>query len=198
MRQDEQARWFALMTGGAAGFVDRRRAFAEFAAVARLGDAGVEAFAPTARVLVRPHRHAKRRVTRLVPLFPGYCFARFDGPLPSRERLALWREVVDIVRVGGEPAQIPLDQIDLLRALSGCDIWVDASGEPKAISRRPIRVGDKVEYTAAAWDGFRFEVESIAGEKAVLVLRLFAGTGRITAPVAELHAVGGIPEDVHA
>ena len=57
------------------------------------------------------------------PLFPGYCFARFD---PSN-RLAILKctGVVSIVSVEGEPAPIPEHQIDGIRRLIESDLAFD-------------------------------------------------------------------------
>lgn len=57
------------------------------------------------------------------PLFPGYCFARFD----PRNRLAILKctGVVSIVSVEGEPAPIPEHQIDGIRRLIESDLAFD-------------------------------------------------------------------------
>lgn len=57
------------------------------------------------------------------PLFPGYCFARFD----PGNRLAILKctGVVSIVSVEGEPAPIPEHQIDGIRRLIESDLAFD-------------------------------------------------------------------------
>ena len=57
------------------------------------------------------------------PLFPGYCFARFD----PRKRLAILKctGVVSIVSVEGEPAPIPEHQIDGIRRLIESELAFD-------------------------------------------------------------------------
>jgi transcription antitermination factor NusG len=57
------------------------------------------------------------------PLFPGYCFARFD----PRNRLAILKctGVVSIVSVEGEPAPIPEHQIDGIKRLIESDLAFD-------------------------------------------------------------------------
>lgn len=192
MRETTQPRWYALMTVGAAGFRAGRRAFGELAAVRVLTEDGVEAFTPMRRILVRPSRHAKRRIERFVPLLPGYCFASFAAA-PSRGLLAGWKEIVDVVRIGDDPARIPAHQIDILRYRYGVDGTLDDTGAPDPDEPPPpprlARPGDRVEHTAAVFTGLRFEVESVTGDKAVLTWRLFDGVRRITAPVAELHVI---------
>jgi transcription termination/antitermination protein NusG len=57
------------------------------------------------------------------PLFPGYCFARFD----ARNRLPILKctGVVNIVSVDGEPAPIPEHQIEGIKLLIESDLAFD-------------------------------------------------------------------------
>ena len=57
------------------------------------------------------------------PLFPGYCFARFD----ARNRLPILKctGVVSIVSVDGEPAAIPEHQIEGIKLLIESDLAFD-------------------------------------------------------------------------
>ena len=57
------------------------------------------------------------------PLFPGYCFARFD----ARHRLPVLKcaGVVNIVSFEGEPAPIPEYEIDGIRQLVESDLAYD-------------------------------------------------------------------------
>jgi transcription antitermination factor NusG len=57
------------------------------------------------------------------PLFPGYCFARFD----ARQRLPVLKctGVVNIVSFEGEPAPIPEYEIDGIRQLVESDLAYD-------------------------------------------------------------------------
>ena len=57
------------------------------------------------------------------PLFPGYCFARFD---PS-ESLAILKcvGVVNIVSVAGKPAAIPENEIESIRTLVSSELQYD-------------------------------------------------------------------------
>ena len=57
------------------------------------------------------------------PLFPGYCFARFD----ARDRLPILKctGVVSIVSVDGEPAPIPEHQIEGIKLLIESDLAFD-------------------------------------------------------------------------
>ena len=57
------------------------------------------------------------------PLFPGYCFAKFD----PAEALAILKctGVVNIVSVEGKPAAIPEQEIESIRTLVGSDLQYD-------------------------------------------------------------------------
>jgi transcriptional antiterminator NusG len=58
----------------------------------------------------------KDRLKRIqVPLFPGYCFARFRHS--DRLRVLKAFGVVDLVGAGGEPEPIPDAEIDAIHAL---------------------------------------------------------------------------------
>ncbi len=80
----------------------------------------IEAFLPT---ITRWSRWKDRRKKIAWPLFPGYCFARFDPEF----RLAILRctGVVNIVSVAGEPAPIEAHQIESIRRLVDIDFRYD-------------------------------------------------------------------------
>ena len=80
----------------------------------------VETFLPT---ITRWSRWKDRRKKIAWPLFPGYCFARFD----PANRLGILRctGVVNIVSFDGEPAPIAALQIDSLRRLVDVDLLYD-------------------------------------------------------------------------
>jgi transcription antitermination factor NusG len=81
---------------------------------------GLEAFLPT---ITRWSRWKDRRKKVDWPLFPGYCFARFD---PS-QRLSVLKcaGVVSIVSVNGDIASIPDVEIDSIRRLVTSDLQYD-------------------------------------------------------------------------
>ena len=78
------------------------------------------AFLPT---ITRWSRWKDRKKKVDWPLFPGYCFARFD----PRERLAVLKcsGVVSIVSFDGEPAPIPDTEIESIRTLVETDLLYD-------------------------------------------------------------------------
>jgi transcription termination/antitermination protein NusG len=80
----------------------------------------VEAFLPT---MPRWSRWKDRKKKIDWPLFPGYCFARFDAadPLP----ILTCTGVVSIVSFEGKPAVIPDFEVDSVRLLVGSDMQYD-------------------------------------------------------------------------
>ena len=81
---------------------------------------GLEAFLPT---ITRWSRWKDRKKQIDWPLFPGYCFARFD----PRDRLPILKcsGVVSIISFEGEPAPIPEREIDGIRQLVESDLAYD-------------------------------------------------------------------------
>ena len=86
----------------------------------QLARKGVEAFLPT---ITRWSRWKDRKKKIDWPLFPGYCFARFD----PRERLPILKcsGVVTIVAFDGEIVAIPEQEIDGIRRLIDSDLQYD-------------------------------------------------------------------------
>jgi transcription antitermination factor NusG len=80
----------------------------------------IESFLPTVTKWSR-WKDRKKRVDW--PLFPGYCFARFN----AKERLPILKcpGVVNIISFEGEPAQIPEHEIDGIRQLVDSDLAFD-------------------------------------------------------------------------
>ena len=80
----------------------------------------IEAFLPT---VARWSRWKDRKKKIDWPLFPGYCFARFD----PQHRLSVLKcgGVVNIVSIQGEPAPIPEFEIQAIRQLVESDLAFD-------------------------------------------------------------------------
>jgi transcriptional antiterminator NusG len=79
-----------------------------------------EAFLPT---ITRWSRWKDRKKKIDWPLFPGYCFARFD-PVDTLPVLKC-TGVVSIVSVEGKPAAIPDYELDSIRLLVGSELLYD-------------------------------------------------------------------------
>jgi transcription antitermination factor NusG len=102
--------WFALWTRSRHEQVVREQ----------LANKQIETFLPmTARW--RRWKDRKKKVDW--PLFPGYCFARFDPsePLPVLKCAG----VVSIVSFDGKPAPIPDVELDSIRLLTDSDLPFD-------------------------------------------------------------------------
>jgi transcriptional antiterminator NusG len=82
----------------------------------------VEAFLPT---IPKWSRWKDRKKKIDWPLFPGYCFARFD----PGDTLAVLKcaGVVNIVSFEGKPAPIPEYELESIRVLVGSDLQYDPS-----------------------------------------------------------------------
>ena len=102
--------WFAVWT----------RSRHEQAVREQLEGKGLDAFLPT---IPKWSRWKDRKKKIDWPLFPGYCFARFD-PI---DRLSVLKcaGVVSIVSFNGEIAPIPDVQIDGIRTLVESDLQYD-------------------------------------------------------------------------
>ena len=107
---DAEVRWYALWTRSRHEQVVREQ----------LEQKRVEAFLPT---VTRWSRWKDRKKKIDWPLFPGYCFARFN----PRERLPILKctGVVSIISFEGEPAPIPEHEIEGIRALIESELAYD-------------------------------------------------------------------------
>jgi transcription termination/antitermination protein NusG len=94
--------WFAIWT----------RSRHERAVLDQLQRKQIEAFLPT---ITRWSRWKDRKKKVDWPLFPGYCFARFDPDVPLP--VLKCPGVVSIVSTEGRPAPIPEYEIDSVRRL---------------------------------------------------------------------------------
>ena len=107
---EAERQWFAIWT----------RSRHEQAVREQLQRKHLEAFLPT---ITKWSRWKDRRKRIDWPLFPGYCFARFD----PRERMPVLTcaGVVNIVSFEGEPAPIPQREIESIRLLVESDLAYD-------------------------------------------------------------------------
>ena len=123
--------WYAIWT----------RSRHEQAVCEQLQHKAIEAFLPT---ITKWSRWKDRKKKIDWPLFPGYCFARFD----PRDRLAVLtcNGVVTIVsfdREGGEPAPIPAREIEGIRRLVESTLAFDPcpfikEGDPVEVRHGPL------------------------------------------------------------
>ena len=108
--RDSGAHWYAVWTRSRHEQVVREQ----------LEQKNVVAFLPT---ITRWSRWKDRKKKVDWPLFPGYCFARFDpdDALP----ILKCSGVVNIVSVEGKPAPIPEYELESIRVLVGSDLQFD-------------------------------------------------------------------------
>jgi len=106
----DAARWFAIWT----------RSRHEQVVRDQLEQKHIDAFLPT---ITRWSRWKDRKKKIDWPLFPGYCFARFDPD----EALPVLKcsGVVNIVGFEGKPAPIPEVELESIRVLVGSDLQYD-------------------------------------------------------------------------
>ena len=102
--------WYAIWT----------RSRHEQAVREQLEQRHIKAFLPT---ITRWSRWKDRKKKIDWPLFPGYCFARFD----PNESLPVLKctGVVNIVSFDGKPAAIPDFELDSIRVLVGSELQFD-------------------------------------------------------------------------
>jgi transcriptional antiterminator NusG len=102
-REPLERRWFAIRTRS------RHEKLVERELIMRQIDAFLPTVARWHRVRERPHRTDW-------PLFPGYCFARFDSA--STATVLRCTGVAGVVSCAGRPAAVPDADIDSLRILT--------------------------------------------------------------------------------
>jgi transcription termination/antitermination protein NusG len=125
----ENVRWYALRTRSRHEKLVRDRLIAE----------GVEELLPTIKRLSQ-WKDRKKEIE--VPLFTGYCFARFSWP--SRSKVLMVSGVVDIVGSGLRPESIPEEEIEALKLLMTSTLRYDAhpylqQGMPVEVIRGPLQ-----------------------------------------------------------
>src|SRR5215204_6786895 len=107
---DREVKWFALWTRSRHEQVVREQ----------LQQKQIDVFLPT---VTKWSRWKDRKKKIDWPLFPGYCFARFNAV----ERLPILKctGVVSIISFQGEPSAIPEHEIDGIRRLIESDLAFD-------------------------------------------------------------------------
>jgi transcription antitermination factor NusG len=121
--------WYALWT----------RSRHEKVVRARLDELGVEAFLP---MVVRWSRWKDRTKQVEFPLFPGYCFARFD--VREAKPVLGCAGVVAIVGTPGVPSAISEEEIEAVRRLLDTGLSCDPcpfikEGMPVVVTHGPLK-----------------------------------------------------------
>lgn len=124
MHGPDAAAWYAIWTRSRHEQVVRQQ----------LEQKGIDVFLPT---VLKWSRWKDRKKQVAWPLFPGYCFAKFDAD--QRVPVLKCTGAVSIVSFNGAPAAIPEEELSGIRQLVESDLQFD----PCPL----IHEGDKVEVT---------------------------------------------------
>ncbi len=124
MHATDPAAWYAIWTRSRHEQVVRQQ----------LDQKGIDVFLPT---VLKWSRWKDRKKQVSWPLFPGYCFAKFDPE--QRVSVLKCTGAVSIVSFNGAPAAIPEEELRGIRQLVESDLQFD----PCPL----IHEGDKVEVT---------------------------------------------------
>jgi len=97
------------------------------------------------------------------PLFPRYLFIHLDSQTDNWGPIRSTLGVASLVRFGQEPARIPDELVDFLKAREGekgLHIWAE----------RHYRAGDKVRMVEGAFRGYQGILQANTGNERVIVL----------------------------
>ena len=143
----------------------------------QLVERGVEAFLPT---ITRWSRWKDRKKQVAWPLFPGYCFARFD----PQARLGILKctGVVSIVGFNGEPAPVPDEEIAGVRTLVETTLPYD----PCPL----IKTGTRVEVVHGPLKGVVGRLQRKGGHaRLVLAVDLIGRAVSVQVDAADVRAI---------
>jgi transcription termination/antitermination protein NusG len=164
---DPHSRWFAVWT----------RSRHERTVFEQVSQLGLEAFLPT---ITRWSRWKDRRKMIEWPLFPGYCFARFDPA--ARLTVLKCSGVVSIVSFNGEPAPVPDVEIDSIRTLVLSELPYD----PCPL----LKTGTLVEVTHGPLKGVIGRLQRKGSHaRLVLSVELIGRSVRVEIDAADVEAV---------
>lgn len=121
-------RWYALWV----------RSRHEQTVVTQLNARQHEVFLP---LYTTRHKWADRWKTVSLPLFPGYVFSRFD--VARRASVLSTSGVIDIVRIGTEPAEIDPSEIEAVQAVVKSSLFAEpytqlVKGQRVTVSGGPL------------------------------------------------------------
>jgi transcription antitermination factor NusG len=167
MADAAERHWYAIWT----------RSRHERAVHDQIAERGFEAFLPT---VPRWSRGKDRKKRIEWPLFPGYCFARFEPA--ARLPILKCAGVVSIVSFDGEPAAVPDREIDGIRALVSSALPYDPCPM--------LKTGTRVEVTHGPLKGVIGRLTR-KGSQARLVLSVdLIGRGAsVTVDAADVRAI---------
>ena len=138
---------------------------------------GYGAYLPRAR---SARKRQGRRMLVVEPLFPRYLFIHLDTRTDNWGPIRSTLGVVAMVQFGREPARVPNELVDFLRAredVAGLHVWA----EPTYGIGDPVRVG---EGSFSGYTGILLAHNS--GERVVVLLDILGGKVRTQLAVSQL------------
>jgi transcriptional antiterminator RfaH len=135
---------------------------------------GYSAYLPRYRTRVS---HARRQQTVLRPLFPRYLFAGIDRESMRWRPILSTIGVVDVVRVGDEPAAVPSRVVAAIRARE------KAGDFDRFNPQHSLRLGELVRVTTGAFEDMVGMLVELRDQDRIVVL--LEWLGRLVR--AELH-----------
>lgn len=121
---------------------------------------GYPVYLPLARQV---RRRGARTLSTIAPLFPRYLFVRLDRTIDNWAPIRSTVGVVSLIRFGQQPAPVPDDLIDFLRARE------DPEGL-HVVAATEYRAGARVRITAGGLTGYEGIFVATTSRQRVLVL----------------------------
>lgn len=147
---------------------------ADAIAPAHLARQQFSVFAPTMFCTVR---HARKFVTKKVPLFPGYLFVWLDLGRMRWRAINGTRGVRGLLMAGERPARVPDAVVDELRVAEGVSA--------------PLPVGAALEIVGGPFAGLTARLQRLDGASRITVLMQLVGTDRsVSVPRAAVRVTG--------
>jgi transcriptional antiterminator RfaH len=141
---------------------------------------GFETYLPLVR---QPRRRMGRRIMCVEPLFPRYLFIHLDAQQDNWAPIRSTLGVTSLVRFGAEPAVVPVELIDMLRAREDAEGIQDLPPvEPKPGER--IRI---VEGPMSGYEGVLLARTS--RERVVVLLDIVGRKARAKVDLSHLEPV---------
>jgi transcription elongation factor/antiterminator RfaH len=147
---ESEMRWYAVRT------LPR----SEERARTNLRHQGYEVFSPT---IARRVKNARREIWKTAPLFPGYAFVRLDASRPRWRPLDSTFGVASVLKVGSQPAPLPVGVVEQLILLAEQD--AEHLGMAQTIA-----IGDTVRVTGGPFESWIGDVLSLKVQDRVLLL----------------------------
>ena len=155
-RRRSPLRWFLVLT----------KASSEEVARTNLARQGYSAYYPR---LLRQALYRGRWSNRISPLFPRYLFVQLDTSCQALAPIRSTLGIVDIVRFGSKPAQVPDSIVEDLRARA------DAATGLHRLHAHALEHGAAVSVMSGVFAGLDGIFEREVGEHRVVVLLRLLG-----------------------